>query len=463
MKRKRSFSDSIQDRKQQKLSSNLANDIARSLSMSMDDDVDMASQPAINVYSKPLNEENPVPTLRRISMSGSSNSSTRPLTQWLEKQAQIHGVSLTDYKNLFDEKQKLLRQQLELLQKPDQPFESIREHLSKVLRLADDLSGDHTVSFNEIFPEWTLYENRIKKLAIYVQSIEDMSFSINNVIPQTNDLLQDIKGLQHTLDQKIALYGDALIQNGLEWKAMGMPVDDQLLNATKEWLHNLCIGLLSALDKECKKAQDLVHDMQNLIRLPIGEKLMASILAGLEFISETSTFIGFTSQKLVLECRLMATIYGQWVSENLEHINDKSTEKKNTHNGTKRIDIRFMQLMDNITRILSCLYTSSELEMKHREMSHASRISVENLSSVLVELTVRAVGIIEMERKNSASYKIAGNIMSNPQTAFIYMGESLLTFANKLVELAGREWADGGRIQALHSYLDDLEKSLESS
>lgn len=173
---------------------------------------------------------------------------------------------------------------------------------------------------------------------------------------------------------------------------------------------------------------------------------MASILAGLEFVSDTSTFIGFTSQKLVLECRVLATIYGQWVSENLEHINEKSIEKKN-QNIIKRIDIRFMQLMDNMTRILSCLYTSSELEMRHREMSHESRISVESLTSVLVELTVRAVGIIEMERKNSASYKIAGNIMSNPQIAFIYMGESLLSFANKLVELASREWTDGGRIQ----------------
>lgn len=148
MKRKRSFSDSIQDRKQQKLSSNLANDIARSLSVSMEDDVDMSIQATVNIYSKPLHEENPVPTLRRISMSGSSNPSASSMAQWLEKQAQIHCVPLSEYKSLFDEKQKLLRQQLELLQTPNQPFESIREHLSKVLRLADDLSGDHTLSFN---------------------------------------------------------------------------------------------------------------------------------------------------------------------------------------------------------------------------------------------------------------------------------------------------------------------------
>lgn len=104
-----------------------------------------------------------------------------------------------------------------------------------------------------------------------------MNFSINNVIPQTNDLLQDIKGLQNTLDTKMALYGDALIQNGLEWKAMGMPVDDQLLTATREWLHNLCTGLLNALNNECKKVRDMVNDMEDLLHLPIGEKVKLMI------------------------------------------------------------------------------------------------------------------------------------------------------------------------------------------
>jgi hypothetical protein len=100
-----------------------------------------------------------------------------------------------------------------------------------------------------------------------------MSFSINNIIPQSNDLLEDIKGLQSLLDAKIALYGDALVQNGLQWKAMGMPVDQQLLDATRDWLHRLCIGLLSALDAECKKVQSLVSDMQDLLSLPLGEKV----------------------------------------------------------------------------------------------------------------------------------------------------------------------------------------------
>lgn len=100
-----------------------------------------------------------------------------------------------------------------------------------------------------------------------------MSFSINKIIPQSDDLLQDIKGLQSLLDAKMALYGDTLAQNGLEWKAMGMPVDEHLLNAAKNWLHHLCVGLLDALDSECKKVQSIVNSMQYLINLPMGEKV----------------------------------------------------------------------------------------------------------------------------------------------------------------------------------------------
>lgn len=215
---------------------------------------------------------------------------------------------------------------------------------------------------------------------------------------------------------------------------------------------------------------------------------MASILAGLEFIAEASTFIGYTSQKLIYDCRVLTTIYGQWTSENLDRINEKTMDvsmKKSSSTNTKRIDIRYMQLMDNITRVLSALYTLSDLDMLHRDIMHlsSSMASAENLTAVLVELTVRAVSVIEMERENNTiTSKIAGNIMTNPQTTFIYMGESLLSFADRIVELAGREWTDGSRvkvnwnvvhsafifkpdcffIQALRAYLEDLENSLNN-
>jgi hypothetical protein len=180
--------------------------------------------------------------------------------------------------------------------------------------------------------------------------------------------------------------------------------------------------------------------------------LVASILAGLEFITEASCFIGFTSQKLVHDCRVLATIYGQWVSENLDHVNDKpdmTMTSKKSNTATRRIDIRYMQLLDNATGVLTALHTLSELDMRIADNQCSALVSIENLTSVLVELTVRAVSVIEQDRENASSSKVAGNIMANPQMTFIYMGESLLMFADKIVELAGRERADDGRLKVI--------------
>lgn len=130
-----------------------------------------------------------------------------------------------------------------------------------------------------------------------------MSYSINNTISQTDDLLEDIKGLQSLLDTKMALYGDALIQNGLEWKAMGMPVDEQLLNATKDWIHKLCVGLLDALDAECKKVQSLVGDMGQLVDKPMGENVRTAIGSICVYITDTALVDGIYSRRPRVRCR----------------------------------------------------------------------------------------------------------------------------------------------------------------
>ena len=55
----------------------------------MEDDEDMTTPHAYD-YSKHISEANPVPTLRRISLSGTLNPGTASssLEQWMESQAQ---------------------------------------------------------------------------------------------------------------------------------------------------------------------------------------------------------------------------------------------------------------------------------------------------------------------------------------------------------------------------------------
>lgn len=146
IKRKRSFNDTLQDRKIQKLSSSLANDIARSLSVSMDD-VDM-SPPAALPSSTAYTKQDPMPALRRISLSGTLNPQhIFTLDQWLEQQARQRNIPLQEHKQAFHDKQKTLRYHLDQLQRPDQSFNTLRDTLSKVLQIADELSGDHSLPF----------------------------------------------------------------------------------------------------------------------------------------------------------------------------------------------------------------------------------------------------------------------------------------------------------------------------
>ncbi|CEI95467.1 hypothetical protein RMCBS344292_09652 [Rhizopus microsporus] len=164
----------------------------------------------------------------------------------------------------------------------------------------------------------------------------------------------------------------------------------------------------------------------------------------------------------------MVTIYSQWVCENLDHLHDKTTEeevgkKMRISNAvpTKRVDIRYMQLLDNMIRAMSCLLTLAELGIVPNGSSPSvsdTHISLDNLTSVLVEFTVRAIGVIQTEKNQK---KVTGNVLANPQATVVYMSELLLSFVGRVIELGGSDVNETKRIQTLHVYLKDIESNIE--
>ncbi|KAI7864253.1 hypothetical protein BDF14DRAFT_1732511, partial [Spinellus fusiger] len=297
--------------------------------------------------------------------------------------------------------------------------------------------------------------------------IEDMKQLSAFTIPRTEDLLSDIKNLQSLLEAKHQLYGEALIQNGLEWKAMGMPVDDHLLASTKGWFYSLSIGLLNELDTECSKAQSLVSSMRELVNRPPGEKLMGSILHGVELISDIVVFIGLPSRKLTFGCHVLATIYGHWISENIGYLNDLQLNplglQSKAHAKTK-VEIRLMQCLENMIRLLSALQTFSENSGGRRSAKEIEPLSskpedgsmdfdalsvLDNLTAILVEILVKAVTVVETNRSKAGNSTLpkSGNIMVNPQMVLVYLQEILLSFADHITELAGRDWKASVRLK----------------
>lgn len=112
--------------------------------------------------------------------------------EWLRTQAQRQDIQVADFRNKFIEKRRELHECLTQIDAPDniasgeEHFQAIKENLSRILTIADELSGDHSLSITvnrieileaiwysypskDLYPEWTCFEAHIKKLAAYVQ------------------------------------------------------------------------------------------------------------------------------------------------------------------------------------------------------------------------------------------------------------------------------------------------------
>jgi hypothetical protein len=188
-KRKRSFSDEAQERKMQKISLNLANDIARSLSVgdgagaqaqhkrrisTTNDDTDMfidetttgyASTSSDTHKASPLNDidishdgvlnESSQPVLRSITELLSThtlfgNSDPLQRDQWMMQQAQIRGMDVALFEMELRHKEQQLQatvlalsQSHDIRANPDKEFAYMKRHLEVMSKTIAWIENDH--------------------------------------------------------------------------------------------------------------------------------------------------------------------------------------------------------------------------------------------------------------------------------------------------------------------------------
>ncbi|KAI8098514.1 uncharacterized protein BX664DRAFT_344659 [Halteromyces radiatus] len=546
LKRKRSFTEDIRDRKLMRMSENLANDMARSLSVidsSMDymDSSASASTPVSiststpgpatssikppihlkpttlgNSYQHTPSSSSLLSTYQDATTSRDNHqldhvlftsttkvapvpSTIAKFDQWIQQQAQLRGMTENDYRLYFDKQryefQYYMTQLQTMIHHQTVTFEQIKTCLQTILGLAEEMIGNQSDVLMNMFPEWRSWEGLVQKLTTYVKCVDDMNQLIKQEILPASDLREYIKDLHQLIETRTTLYGDFLIHNGLEWKAMGLPVKRELLDTTKHWFLNVCSCLLLDLENACSDLQEVTMDEEEWNpQSEHTEQVMDCLLQGLEVIGSILSFIGTTDRDINARCHILATVYGQWISESLEHLNQEQTgsrisigkKSRNNHNSnTKtssgRTDLRLMQRMESMIRLLSTLqlmqdfddnrgkhtHQQPDSEKEEKEEEEEDEIGdagtiLETVTDTLVEVTVRAIAVIETHRSLGKEIKQGvTNIMTRPlQSGFIYMEESLLSFADKVVELSGREWIDGTKLQRLHLYLEELELSI---
>ncbi|KAF9365481.1 hypothetical protein BGX34_009820 [Mortierella sp. NVP85] len=117
---------------------------------------------------------------------------------------------------------------------------SMKTAVDTVLESAHWLCApDFDMGINRICPDWPVYEGSMEHMVHYVQVVESMWKMISDQPQHPHDLSEDLKRSQETIDYQRTILGDTLCNNGLAWRALGLPPMEELIQSTQDWILNL--------------------------------------------------------------------------------------------------------------------------------------------------------------------------------------------------------------------------------
>ncbi|KAF9943238.1 hypothetical protein BGZ75_000872 [Mortierella antarctica] len=123
-------------------------------------------------------------------------------------------------------------------------YNTIQTAVDAILENAHWLCGpDFELGINRICPQWTTHEGSVEHIVHYVQVVESMRETLSGRFQHPQDLLEDLTRSQEVIDYQRTLFGETLRSHGLEWKALGLPPMESLIQETQDWILNLAVTL----------------------------------------------------------------------------------------------------------------------------------------------------------------------------------------------------------------------------
>ncbi|KAJ3165636.1 hypothetical protein HK101_000192 [Irineochytrium annulatum] len=121
---------------------------------------------------------------------------------------------------------------------PRDSYDDMRLITERILDCARTLAGGPDFcTLDAIVPAWRSVKPTVERVWHFIQVTEDMkALAASNWQMDPNGLDDSLKGMRALLEEKSRLYGDALGLNGLPWKMLGFPVDEQLLDSVSLWM-----------------------------------------------------------------------------------------------------------------------------------------------------------------------------------------------------------------------------------
>ncbi|KAI7815955.1 hypothetical protein BC939DRAFT_470862 [Gamsiella multidivaricata] len=140
-------------------------------------------------------------------------------------------------------------------------YNTIQSTVDTILESAQWLCGpDFEMGINRICPQWSVHEGSIEQIVHYVQVVESMRETLSGRFHHPQDLSEDLTRSQEVIDYQRTLFGEALRNHGLEWRALGLPAMEELIQGTQDWILNLAKMLTIKIRGEVNLAlESAVH------------------------------------------------------------------------------------------------------------------------------------------------------------------------------------------------------------
>ncbi|GJJ68953.1 hypothetical protein EMPS_01299 [Entomortierella parvispora] len=276
-------------------------------------------------------------------------------------------------------------------------YTAIQTTVDTMLENSQWLCGpEFAMGINRMVPPWSMHEGSIEQIVHYVQVVESMRETLSGQFQHPQDLAEDLMRSQEVLDYQRTLFGETLRNNGLAWKALGLPAMEGLIQGTQEWVLNLAKTLTIKIRAEVNLALESIHHsntaggmeedeephmrhaMKDVMELVLqGALLSASCLelvgkqcpmlvtAWMELTSQNCTYSLGKMNELVLRSATKSAALGAMEIFRSIHLSNSqpSSRHPSTSTGKSRgVYVKTMEIFESMPRLLQCVSEMREEE-----------------------------------------------------------------------------------------------------
>ncbi|KAG0027647.1 hypothetical protein BGZ81_005418 [Podila clonocystis] len=281
-------------------------------------------------------------------------------------------------------------------------YNSIQQTVDSILESAQWLCGpEFEMSISRICPQWPAHEKSIEQFVHYVQVVESMKETVSGRFQHPQELSEDLARCQEMIDYQRTLFGETLRNHGLEWRALGFPPMEGLVQQTQDWVLNMARTLTVKIKAEINLMLEQNQasgqpgmDLDEVAMSRAVMDVMELVLQGALFTGSCLEFIGKRCPMLVTAWTELASQYcyltlakrkeqaflasrprGAKATRSSPFLPSSESRKHALSGMSRGLLLRTMELFENVSRLLQCL-----MEMHEEEaLGHSPSLTDESL------------------------------------------------------------------------------------